>query len=330
LLSSGSRSYVHLDVGAGVWFFLVALIATLLLVDLLVVHRKSVVMSTRRSLIESLVWISIGLGFSLFVLAEFGGGATGEYLSAYLIEKSLSIDNVFVWSVILTHYRVPEQYQHRVLFWGIFGALAMRFAFIFAGVAVIKRFDFTMVIFGVFLVWTGFKLLRGDEEFDPADSRPMRIFHRVVPSVDVLDGQKLVTRHLGRRVATPLLAVLVLVELTDLLFAVDSVPAVLAISHEQFIAFSSNAFAILGLRALYFVLADIRHRFAYLENGIAIILVFVGLKMAITPWWHMPTFVSLVVIAGVLAGSMGWSVRHTRAEGHLPPQWPDESAPPSE
>jgi len=312
LSASNAGSFVDLDVGAGVWLFLSVLIAALLLVDLLVVHRNSHVMSTRRALGESLVWISIGLAFSLFVLAEFGGDATGEYLSAYLIEKSLSIDNVFVWSVILTHYRVPEQYQHRVLFWGIFGALAMRLGFILAGVAVIERFEFTMVLFGAFLLWTGAKLFRGDDEFDPADSRPMKIFHRFVPSVDTLDGQKLITRHLGRRVATPLLAVLVLIELTDLLFAVDSVPAVLAISREQFIAFSSNAFAILGLRALYFVLADIRHRFEYLEQGIAVILVFVGVKMTISPWWHLPTFVSLIVIALVLLASILWSLRHTK------------------
>jgi len=312
LSESNAGSFVDLDVGAGVWLFLSVLIAALLLVDLLVVHRNSHVMSTRRALGESLVWISIGLAFSLFVLAEFGGDATGEYLSAYLIEKSLSIDNVFVWSVILTHYRVPEQYQHRVLFWGIFGALAMRLGFILAGVAVIERFEFTMVLFGAFLLWTGAKLFRGDDEFDPADSRPMKIFHRFVPSVDTLDGQKLVTKHLGRRVATPLLAVLVLIELTDLLFAVDSVPAVLAISHEQFIAFSSNAFAILGFRALYFVLADIRHRFEYLEQGIAVILVFVGVKMTISPWWHLPTFVSLIVIALVLLASILWSLRHTK------------------
>lgn len=311
IAASESGSFVSLDVGVGVWVFLSVLIAALLLVDLLVVHRESHVMSTRRALVESVVWISIGLAFSLFVLAEFGGSATGEYLSAYLIEKSLSIDNVFVWSVILTHYRVPEQYQHRVLFWGIFGALAMRLGFILAGVAVIKRFEFTMVIFGAFLLWTGVKMFTGDDEFDPADSKPMKLFHRFIPSTDQLDGQKLITRHLGRRVATPLLAVLVLIELTDLLFAVDSVPAVLAISHEQFIAFSSNAFAILGLRALYFVLADIRHRFEYLEQGIAAILVFVGVKMSISPWWHLPTFVSLAVIASILAFSILWSLRKT-------------------
>ncbi|NBN89307.1 MAG: TerC/Alx family metal homeostasis membrane protein [Actinobacteria bacterium] len=325
IATSESGSFVSIDVGVGVWVFLSALIAALLLIDLLVVHRKSHVITTRRALIESIVWISVGIGFSFFVLAQFGGEATGEYLSAYLIEKSLSIDNVFVWSVILTHYRVPEQYQHRVLFWGIFGALAMRLGFILAGVAVIERFEFTMVLFGAFLLWTGAKLFRGDDEFDPAESKPMKVFHRFIPSVDQLDGQKLITRHLGRRVATPLLAVLVLIELTDLLFAVDSVPAVLAISREQFIAFSSNAFAILGLRALYFVLADIRHRFEYLEQGIAAILVFVGVKMSISPWWHLPTFVSLAVIAVILFVAIMWSLRHTRIHAHPAPQWPDES-----
>jgi tellurite resistance protein TerC len=325
IAASESGSFVSLDVGVGVWVFLSVLIAVLLLLDLLVVHRKSHVVETRRAVIESIVWISVGIGFSFFVLVQFGGEATGEYLSAYLIEKSLSIDNVFVWSVILTHYRVPGQYQHRVLFWGIFGALAMRLGFILAGVAVIERFEFTMVLFGAFLLWTGAKLFKGDDEFDPAESKPMKLFHRFIPSVDQLDGQKLITRHLGRRVATPLLAVLVLIELTDLLFAVDSVPAVLAISREQFIAFSSNAFAILGLRALYFVLADIRHRFEYLEQGIAAILVFVGVKMSISPWWHLPTFVSLAVIAVILFVAIMWSLRHTRLHAHPAPQWPDES-----
>ena len=271
-------------------------------------------MTTRRAAVESAVWISIGLLFSLYVLAAFGASSSGEYLSAYLIEKSLSIDNVFVWSVILTHYRVPEQFQHRVLFWGIFGALAMRFAFIFAGVAVIQKFDFTLVVFGAFLVYTGAQLFRGDDDFDPSKSKPMALFHRFVPSTEDLDGQKLVTRRNGRRLATPLLAVLVLIEVTDVIFAVDSVPAVLAISHEQFIAFSSNVFAILGLRALYFVLADIRHRFEYLEQGIATILIFVGVKMALSLWFHIPTYVSLVVIAGVLAASVLWSVRKTQGD----------------
>ncbi len=300
--------------GAETWFFLAAVVAALLLIDLLVVHRKASVMSTRRAAVESAVWISVGLLFWLYVLAAFGASSSGEYLSAYLIEKSLSIDNVFVWSVILTHYRVPEQFQHRVLFWGIFGALAMRFAFIFAGVAVIQKFDLTLVVFGAFLVYTGAQLFRGDDEFDPSKSKPMMLFHRFVPSTDELDGQKLITKRNGRRLATPLLAVLVLIELTDVIFAVDSVPAVLAISHEQFIAFSSNAFAILGLRALYFVLADIRHRFEYLEQGIATILIFVGVKMALSLWFHIPTYVSLAVIGGVLAASVLWSLRKTQGD----------------
>ena len=300
--------------GAETWFFLAGIVVSLLLIDLLVIHRKASVMSTRRAAIESVVWISVGLLFSLYVLAAFGASSSGEYLSAYLIEKSLSIDNVFVWSVILTHYRVPEQFQHRVLFWGIFGALAMRFAFIFAGVAVIQKFDFTLVLFGAFLVYTGAQLFWGDDDFDPSKSRPMALFHRFVPSTDELDGQKLITVRNGRRLATPLLAVLVLIEVTDVIFAVDSVPAVLAISHEQFIAFSSNAFAILGLRALYFVLADIRHRFEYLEQGIAAILIFVGVKMALSLWFHIPTYVSLAVIGAVLAASVLWSLRKTRGD----------------
>jgi len=312
--SSGSTQFVDLNVGAGTWVFLAAVVASLLLIDLLVVHRKASVMSTRRAAVESAVWISIGLLFSLYVLAAFGASSSGEYLSAYLIEKSLSIDNVFVWSVILTHYRVPEQFQHRVLFWGIFGALALRFAFIFAGVAVIQKFDFTLVLFGAFLVYTGAQLFRGDDDFDPSKSKPMALFHRFVPSTEDLDGQKLITKRNGRRLATPLLAVLVLIELTDVIFAVDSVPAVLAISHEQFIAFSSNAFAILGLRALYFVLADIRHRFEYLEQGIATILIFVGVKMALSLWFHIPTYVSLAVIGGVLAASVLWSLRKTQGD----------------
>lgn len=300
--------------GAETWFFLAGIVVSLLLIDLLVIHRKASVMSTRRAAIESAVWISVGLLFSLYVLAAFGASSSGEYLSAYLIEKSLSIDNVFVWSVILTHYRVPEQFQHRVLFWGIFGALAMRFAFIFAGVAVIQKFDFTLVLFGAFLVYTGAQLFKGDSDFDPSKSRPMALFHRFVPSTDELDGQKLITVRNGRRLATPLLAVLVLIEVTDVIFAVDSVPAVLAISHEQFIAFSSNAFAILGLRALYFVLADIRHRFEYLEQGIAAILIFVGVKMALSLWFHIPTYVSLAVIGGVLVASVLWSLRKTQGD----------------
>ena len=282
LAAESSGNFVELDVHAWQWLALLGLIVALLLVDLLVVHREAHEVSTKEAAIESAVWISIGVGFSLVVLWWFGGAATGEYISGYLIEKSLSIDNVFVWALILSYFAVPPKYQHRVLFWGIFGALVMRAIFIFAGVALIERFDWILYVFGAFLLFTAVRMLivrrRG---VDPANSRFLRFVNRVVPSTDKLDGPHLFTKINGKRLATPLFAVLVLVEVTDVIFAVDSVPAVLAVSHEQFIVFSSNAFAILGLRALYFLLADLHARFRYLQQGLAVILAFVGVKMII-------------------------------------------------
>lgn len=312
--SSGGK--VDLDIGGWHWPVLIGLLATLLLVDILVIHRKAHVVHTREAAIESAAWISIGLLFGLVMLWEFGGAAAGEYMGGYLIEKSLSVDNVFVWAVLFAHFRVPAQYQHRVLFWGIFGALAMRLGFIFAGVAIINSFKFTLILFGLFLLYSGIKLLQThDEGFDPSDSRAMRIFHRFVPSTDELDGQKMFTRVNGRRMATPLLAVLVMVEITDVIFAVDSVPAVLAVTGEQYIAFASNAFAILGLRALYFLLADMRDRFEYLQTGLGVILAFVGVKMTVSYWWHMPIVASLSVIGLILAVSIVASVRAESAAG---------------
>jgi tellurite resistance protein TerC len=258
------------------------------------------------------VWITIGLSFSLVVLWWFGGTATTEYLSGYLIEQSLSIDNVFVWALILSYFRVPSRYQHRVLFWGIFGALVMRAIFIFAGVALIERFDWVLYVFGAFLLFTaGRMVISDDDAIDPGNSKFLALIRRIVPSTDQLDGPHLFTRIDGRRLATPLFAVLLLVELTDVIFAVDSVPAVLAVSHEQFIVFSSNAFAILGLRALYFLLADLHSRFTYLQLGLAVILGFVGVKMIIHDWYHIPTGVSLLVIGLILAGSIGFSLKAT-------------------
>ena len=254
-----------------------AFILTLLLIDLLVIHRKAHVISTREAAIESSVWIGIGLCFTFVMWAAFGGAAAGEYLSGYLIEESLSIDNVFVWALILSYFAVPREYQHRVLFWGIFGALVLRATFIFAGIALIQRFEFVLIFFGAFLLYTAWKLVSShDQVVDPENSRLLKFVRRVVPSTPEYDGAKLFTRIDGRRLATPLFAVLLLVEATDVVFAVDSVPAVLAVSHEQFIVFSSNAFAILGLRSLYFLLAGMHARFSYLQQGLAVILAFVG------------------------------------------------------
>jgi tellurite resistance protein TerC len=291
---------------------LLALIGAMLLIDILVVHRNAHEIHTKEAAIESAVWISVGLLFGLVMLWEFGSAAAGEYMGGYLIEKSLSVDNVFVWAVLFTHFQVPKMYQHRVLFWGIFGALAMRVGFIFAGVAIINSFKITLILFGLFLLYSGIKLLQThDEGFDPAKSRAMKIFHRFVPSTDELDGQKMWTRVNGKRLATPLLAVLVLVEITDVIFAVDSVPAVLAVTNEQYIAFASNAFAILGLRALYFLLADMRDRFQYLQTGLGVILAFVGIKMTLSYWWHMPIAASLSVIAMILTVSIVASLSST-------------------
>jgi tellurite resistance protein TerC len=285
----------------------------MLLFDILVLHRRAHVIHTKEAAIESAVWVGIGLSFTLVMWVAFERAAAVEYISGYLIEQSLSIDNVFVWAMIFTHFKVPRESQHRTLFWGIFGALVMRITFIFLGVAVITRFNIVMIGFGLFLIYTGVKVLRsGDDDTNPSDTRVMKIFHRFVPTSDELDGQKLFTKINGVRIATPLLAVLVVIEISDLVFAVDSVPAVLAVSREQFIVFASNAFAILGLRALYFLVADLKDRFVYLRTAISVILVYVGAKMIVTYWRHVPTVLSLGVIVATLTIAIVASVVHDR------------------
>jgi tellurite resistance protein TerC len=311
---SSKSNFVDLSVPGWAWIALIAFIGVLLMVDILVIHRNAHEVHIREAAIESTVWISIGVAFTAVIAIAFGGAASGEYISGYLIEKSLSVDNVFVWALILSYFKIPPKLQHRVLFWGIFGALAMRAIFIFAGVALIEKFDWVLYVFGAFLLFTAVKLVVEDEEeIDPASGRFYKFINKVVHTSPNFDGQKLFTRENGRRVATPLFAVLLLIEFTDVLFAVDSVPAVLAVSREQFIVFSSNAFAILGLRALYFLLADAHARFSYLKEGLAIILAFVGVKMIIHGWYHIPTWLSLVVITIVIAAAIGFSLKADRA-----------------
>ena len=318
LLAADSKSrFVDIDVSTGAWVVALSIIASLLLLDILVLHRKPKVPTVRRAAIETVSWVLIGCAFGLGVILTWGATAGGEWFSGYLIEYSLSIDNVFVWAIILAHFAVPVNYQHRVLFWGVFGALILRAGFIFAGLALVEKFEITLVFFGVFLLYTAVKLVvSGDDDHsNPADSKFMRLVQRVIPSTDQMDGQKLFTRIDGKRLATPLFAVLVLVELTDVLFAVDSVPAVLAVSNEQFIVFTSNAFAIMGLRSLYFLLADMRARFSYLQQGLAVILAFVGAKMILDFFGvHIATWLSLMVIAMVLLASVGFSLRKTRSD----------------
>ncbi len=316
LAATKPDDFVSIDVPAWAWVALVAGIAVLLLADLLIVHRKPHAVSFRQAAIESAVWIGIGLAFTAVVGWWQGGGAAGEYLAGYLIEKSLSVDNVFVWAVIFSYFAVPARYQFRVLFWGIFGALVLRAIFIFAGVALLETFDWVLYVFGAFLLFTAVRIARHhDTEVHPDANPVLRLVRRVIPSTTEYDSQKLFTRRSGRLLATPLFAVLVLVETTDVVFAIDSIPAILAVSREPFIVFSSNAFAILGLRALYFLLAGMADRFRYLNLGLAVILAFVGVKMLVVEWYHLPTWLSLGVIATVLTVTIWASLRAESREG---------------
>ncbi|MFP3913940.1 MAG: TerC family protein [Actinomycetota bacterium] len=316
---SASESFVSFDVPLWVWAVFVAVVAVLLVGDLLLVHRKPHAIGFREAAIESSVWIALGLAFTAVMLTWQGGAAAGEYLAGYLIEKSLSVDNVFVWAVILNYFSVPAEYQFRVLFWGVFGALVLRAAFIFAGVALIENFDWVLYVFGAFLIITAFRIARHeDQDIHPEDNPVLKLFRRIVPSTTEYEGQHLFTRRAGRILATPLFAVLVLIESTDVVFAVDSIPAILAVSREPFIVFSSNAFAILGLRALYFLLAGMAGRFRYLNVGLGVILGFVGIKMLIAEWYHLPIWLSLTIIALILTVAIVASLRADRHESVEP------------
>ncbi len=302
-----------MNVPGWAWIGLIAFIGCLVIVNVWFVHRTNREVKTRAAALETAVWVSIGLAFGGFVAVTLGAGAASEYFSGYLLETSLSVDNVFVWALILGYFKVPLRYQHRVLFAGIFGALALRAIFIFAGLALIERFSWVLYIFGAFLVYTSITLLIDrDEEIDPSASRLMRIISRVLPVAAQEHGKKMITRVDGRLLVTPLFAVIVFVEFTDVLFAVDSVPAVLAVSREEFIVFSSNAFAILALRSLYFLVGDVQARFEHLTKGLAVILAFIGVKMLIDEWYSVATWLSLAVICAILIVSIGFSVRSDR------------------
>ncbi len=311
---ASGTDFASFDVPPWVWVALIGAIVAMLIFDLLLVHRTAHVITIKEAAIESAVWISIGLAFGVVLLIWQGGQAGGEYYAGFLIEKSLSIDNVFVWAVIFSFFAVPREYQFRVLFWGIFGALVLRGIFIFAGVSLIERFEWILYVFGAFLLYTAWKIAHHDESeaVDYNKNIAMRLVRRVVPTTNNYDGQKLFTRENAKRVATPLFAVLVLIEATDVLFAVDSVPAILAVSREPFIVFAANAFAILGLRSLYFLLGGMQGKFRYLNVGLGVILAFVGIKMLLIgkPFEvHLPTFVSLAVIAVVITVAVVASLR---------------------
>ncbi len=298
---AGSRDqFVDLDVPAWAWFALAATIGLMLAVDLFR-HRDDHEPTPKEVLTETLIWVGFGLAFAGVVALAFGGQATTEYLSGYVIEKSLSVDNVFVWAMLFSTFAIPLKYQHRVLFWGIFGALFMRGIFIWAGTALISKFWWVLLVFGALLIFTGLKILRHrNDEGEKEHTGGIKLLKRIMPVSDEFDGHKFITRINGKRAATPLLAALVVVEITDVIFAVDSVPAILAVSNEPFLVFASNAFAIMGLRAMYFLLANAKEKFHFLSHGLGIILIYVGVKMSVSHWFHIDTLVSLAVIIGLL------------------------------
>jgi tellurite resistance protein TerC len=300
------------------WVGFVAFVLVVLALDLGVFHKKAHVVSLKEAAGWSIAWVTLSLAFNLLVWWYFGPKLATEFLTGYLIEKSLSVDNIFVFVVIFGAFGVPALYQHRVLFWGILGALVLRATMIFAGVAMLERFHWLIYVFGAFLVVTGLKLLRApDDTENPEKGTLMRWVRRVVPSTTKYDGDRFFTLENGKRVATPLFMALVLVEFSDVIFALDSIPAIFAITRDPFIVFTSNIFAIMGLRSLFFLLAGVMDRFIYLRFGLAAVLVFVGLKMALIDFIKIPAMVSLLIIAATLGCAIGaslWASRGDRGE----------------
>ena len=298
-----------MEVTAWGWIGFNVFILVMLALDLGVFHRRSHIVSFKEAITWSGVWIALAMLFCGGLYVWGGRQLSLEFLTGYLIEKSLSVDNVFVFAVLFASMRVPKHCEHKILFWGVFGALLMRAAMIFAGVALIQRFHWLIYVFGAFLIFTGIRLIRPRPGVvDPQSHwvvRVMRRLFRVTP--DYVDDRFLVRRD-GVLWATPLLLVLILVETTDLIFAVDSIPAILAVSKNTFIVYTSNVFAMLGLRSLYFALSGMMDKFSYLKYGLAGILVFVGGKMTLVDIAPIPITLSLTIVASILALSVGWSL----------------------
>ncbi len=285
----------------------------MLAIDLGLFNRKPHAIKVREALVWSAVWIGLALAFNAGIWHWFGDEAGLQFLTGYLIEKALSVDNLFVFLLIFGYFAVKEELQHRVLFWGILGALVLRAIFIVGGAALLERFHWIIYVFGALLVVTGIKMLRRREgEVHPENNPIVKLAQRVLPTVPEYDGAKFITRRNGRRFATPLLIVLIAVEATDVVFAVDSIPAIFAITKDPFIVFTSNIFAMLGLRSLYFLLAGVMHRFSQLKVGLAMVLVFVGSKMLVADWYKVPVLVSLSVVAALIFGTMAVSLLQTR------------------
>lgn len=290
---------------AGFNLFVLAMLA----LDLGVFHRKSHTVTVKEALIWTGVWVSLALIFNLLIYSYFGEEKAVEFFTGYLIEKSLSVDNIFVIILIFSYFQVPQEYQHKVLFWGILGALVMRVIFIFSGIELIHRFHWLVYIFGGFLIFTGVRMLTSDDsKIEPEKNPLIKLARRMFSVTQQFVGDSFFVKQEGKTWATPLFLVVILIEATDLIFAVDSIPAILAISDDPFIVYTSNVFAILGLRSLYFALSGIEKYFHYLKFGLSAILVFVGAKMCIVDFFKIPVEISLIVIVFILAISMLSSV----------------------
>ncbi|NNH73137.1 TerC family protein [Nocardia uniformis] len=314
------------------WAVFVATLIAGLVVDL-VAHRGPHVIEFKEALRWSVLWVSLSMIFAVLVAVSVSPTAGVEFTTAWLLEKSLSVDNLFVFALIFGYFKVPREYQHRVLFLGVLGALVFRGIFLFLGVAVVRQFTAVLFVFAAILLYSALKLLRGeDDTFDPGKSTAVRLVRKVFPVQEQYSGAHFFVRSAGKWVATPLLLVVAAIEAADIVFAVDSVPAVLAVSHEPLIVYSSNAFAILGLRALYFLLSGMLARFHHLSTGLAIILAFIGVKLILQAAHktissavpEIPSLVSLAVVVVVLTISVVVSIRRPPPEApELPPQRPD-------
>ena len=297
------------------WITFNVFVLLVLAVDLGVFHRRAHAIGVREAAIWSVVWVAVSLAFNAWMLVEYGRQPALEFLTGYLIEKSLSVDNIFVFAVLFQYFAVEPRYQHRVLFWGILGALVMRGAMIAAGVMLISRFHWILYVFGVFLVYTGAKMMfHKAEEVHPEHNPFFRLARRYLPLTENYEGQKFFLHREGRWFATPMLLVLIVVETTDLAFALDSIPAIFAITRDPFIVYTSNVFAILGLRAFYFLLAGILPYFRYLGSGLSVVLMFIGVKMLTEKWVHISTAWSLGVVGGVLTVAVVGSMIATQVE----------------
>jgi tellurite resistance protein TerC len=293
----------------GFWIVFNAAILLLLFLDLKVVSRKRQAVPFRQALLMSAFWIGLAAAFAVFVHQWLGATKSLEFVTGYLLEEALSVDNLFVFILLFAYFKVPPEEEKTVLFWGIIGALIMRGIFIGAGVALVHCFHWVLYAFGVFLIWTGFKLMReGDEHQDPSRNVVLKFSRRFLPLTESYEQKRFFVWRNGKIFATPLFVVLLVVETTDILFATDSIPAILAITRDPFIVYTSNVFAILGLRSMYFALAGLMKLFHYLNYGLSVVLIFIGAKMLLPEKYHVPTWVALVVVAGVLGASVLASV----------------------